>query len=117
LKEVVGDSVACQHGVDAIGCGPEAVVVDGLNRKEAEHSTGLERTANILNKVVVPGNGNIASAGCNDAGLCGIPKPMTADSLPSSLQAHTDNLAAPAEVASSGRVDYESWLDPEKYCR
>jgi len=56
-----------------------------LNGEEAEHSTGLERSANILNEIVVPGNDNIASAGGEDAGLCGFPEAVTANSLPISL--------------------------------
>ena len=116
LEEVVGNAVTCQHSVDTVSCGSEAIVVDRLNREEAEHSTGLECSTNILNEVVVPRDDNIASAGCDDTGFCRIPKPVTTNFFPSFLQAHADNFAAPAKVASSGRMNHESRLDPEKYC-
>lgn len=116
LKKVVGHSIACQHGIDAVSCGPETIVVDSLNGEKAEHSAGLKCSTNILDEVVIPRDIYDASAGCDDAGFCRLPKTMTTDFLPISLQAHADNFATPSKVASPRRVNYESRLYPEKDC-
>lgn len=110
-NDVVGDTIRPQHGRQEISGGTETVVVEVLDREEAEDTSTLECTADILNELVAPLNlvGTLKAGSSNVGRLGQFPETVTTDLLETTAaEADTENPENVGEIGATGRVEDEA---------
>lgn len=66
VNNVIGHAVSSKHGRQETCSTTNSVVVQILNGEEAENTSGLEGTSNIVHELVVPPGLNVQSTRGND---------------------------------------------------
>ena len=110
-NNVVGNTIGLQHGRQERSGGTETVVVEVLNREEAEDTSTLECAADILNELVTPLNLVLAlKTGSSDVGRLGqIPETVTTKLLESTTaEADTEDTEDVGKIGAAGRVEDET---------
>jgi len=113
---VVGDTVGGEHGGQVRGSGTDTIVVEILDGEEAEDTSGLESTANILNELVAPLGVVTSATGSNDRRLSRLPETVTANSLDTTgAEADAEDLEDVGKIRTAWRVEDEALAEvPEK---
>jgi hypothetical protein len=84
---VIWHSVRGEHSRQETRRIAQTIVVDELDREEAEDARCLERAAHVLDELVIPAraDGLALALGCDDRGLCGVPEAVPADAEDSAV--------------------------------
>ena len=112
--QVVRHSICLEHGGEETGGAAEAVVVDVLDREEAEDPGRLKGASHVLNELVVPLRVNVMSFRGNHGRFRGIPEAVAADAEDAPTR-ETDLQHAHdvGEVAASRGKEDEALAQPD----
>lgn len=114
-NDIVRDTVAGKHRAQEVGGASNTVVVPVLHGEEAEHSSGLERTLDVLDELVVVAVLGLASLGLNHGWLGCLPPARTTDAEDTTArQAAADHTNGVWQIGAAWLVQVKSGLEPDE---